>query len=253
MTSFMSAIHIDLDAGFGAFASINAQQNYRPNAVARYAINLLRARQENQGAPRLPGLDETAITATRDYAGSYVSQSGERIEVSGADGALLLRIGSRRLTLRHLEDEQFTADAPEFAFFPWVFGRAPAQDASAEKPDQEAAITDLSWGPQWYRRSDRPAAAPDKEDPLAQGLTGLYYNENPWAGSTRVYLRRGRLWLDDGTPLEPIGEHLFRFADEPGSPETAEFLEIVDGQAQLLRLNGEDLRRIPDLAWPASR
>jgi hypothetical protein len=58
------------------------------------------------------------------------------------------------------------------------------------------------------------------------------------------------LWFDDGTPLEPIGERLFRLADEPESPETAEFLEFVDGQAQLLRVDGEDLRRIPDLAWP---
>jgi len=250
MASFMSAMHIDLDTGFGAFASINAQQDYRPNAVARYAIKLLRARQESKPTPEPPAVDETALATTKDYEGSYVSEGGDQIEVSGADGALLVRIGSKRITLRHKEDEQFMADEPEFAFFPWVFGRAPVQSSGGEKSDQEGAVTELSWGPRWYGRSEKAAGSRTGQDQVLQGLTGLYYSENPWAGGTRVIVRRGRLSLDDGTPLQPIGEHLFRFADEPESPETAEFLEFVDGQAQLLRVGGEDLRRIPDLAWP---
>jgi D-alanyl-D-alanine carboxypeptidase len=250
MTSFMSAIHIDLDSGFGAFASINAQQNYRPNAVARYAIRLLRSRQESSSTPEVPAVDETALAATKDYEGSYVSEGGEQIEVSSADGALLLRLGSKRLTLRHKEDEQFMADEREFAFFPWVFGRAPVQNSGGEKSAQDEPVVELSWGPRWYGRSDQVGASPGKGEQVPQGLTGLYYSEDPWVGSTRVVARRGRLWLDDGTALEPIGERLFRFADEPDSPETVEFLGFVDGQAQLLRFAGEDARRIPDLAGP---
>src|SRR5262249_43479229 len=38
MISFASAIHVDLDEGVGAFASINAMQGYRPNPVAQFAI-----------------------------------------------------------------------------------------------------------------------------------------------------------------------------------------------------------------------
>jgi CubicO group peptidase (beta-lactamase class C family) len=249
MVSFMSAMHIDIDAGFGAFASINAQQNYRPNAVARYAVSLLRARHEGKPAPQPPAADETALAATQEYEGSYVGEDGTQIEVTSANGALLLHIESRHLTLRHKEDEQFMADEQDFAFFPWVFDRAAAQTSAGERPEQVAAITDLSWGPHWYRRSGRIAASSEKPDSTLQAFCGFYYSENPWLGGVRVIQRRGRLWLDDGTPLEALGDSLFRAADAPESPETVEFLEFVDGQAQLLRADGEDLRRIPDLAW----
>lgn len=50
MASFASAMHIDLDAGVGAFASINAMQGYRPNAVARYALQLLGAKRKQADA-----------------------------------------------------------------------------------------------------------------------------------------------------------------------------------------------------------
>src|SRR5262249_42468681 len=36
MISFMSAIQMDLEEGVGVFASINAQQGYRPNPVCMY-------------------------------------------------------------------------------------------------------------------------------------------------------------------------------------------------------------------------
>jgi hypothetical protein len=168
MVSFMSAMHIDLDAGYGAFASINAQQSYRPNAVARYAIKLLRARLESKSTPEAPAVDETALTATKDYEGSYVSEGGEQIEVSSADGALLLRIGSKRITLRHKEDEQFMADEQEFAFFPWVFGRAPVQSSGGEKSEQEEPVIEISWGPRWYGRSEKVAASPGRQDQVLQ-------------------------------------------------------------------------------------
>jgi len=37
MVSFASAIHVDIDEGVGAFASINAMQGYRPNPVAQFS------------------------------------------------------------------------------------------------------------------------------------------------------------------------------------------------------------------------
>ncbi|HEX3129932.1 MAG TPA: serine hydrolase domain-containing protein, partial [Thermoanaerobaculia bacterium] len=50
MVSFSSAMQVDLDAGFGAFASVNASlSGYRPNPVAAYALASLRA--ERDGKP----------------------------------------------------------------------------------------------------------------------------------------------------------------------------------------------------------
>ncbi|GAA3756759.1 serine hydrolase domain-containing protein [Terriglobus aquaticus] len=43
MVSFMSAIYLNLTRGIAAFASINAQQGYRPMPVVRYAVEALAA------------------------------------------------------------------------------------------------------------------------------------------------------------------------------------------------------------------
>ena len=251
MASFASAMHIDLDAGFGAFVSINAMQGYRPNTVARYALQMLNARKENKRIPAATRTDEIAPSDTKDYEGSYEDERGERIEVMSAPEALLLRIGSRRITLRPQGDGQFMATGQEYDLFPWLFSRAPPSSLAGAPTEEKRPVTALSWGPRWYGRSGYAPSLPRSPEPVFPGLTGLYYNESPWIGSVRVVERRGSLWLNGETPLEPLGEALFRWADEPSSPETAEFLEFVDGQAQLLRVSGGELRRIPDLAWRA--
>src|ERR1700684_2821498 len=61
MVSFMSAMHVDLDSGLGAFASINAQLDYRPNPVAEYALQTLRASQEGRRLPAIPDFDPSLI------------------------------------------------------------------------------------------------------------------------------------------------------------------------------------------------
>jgi CubicO group peptidase (beta-lactamase class C family) len=50
MVSFMSAMMVDIDEGIGGFASVNAQQGYRPNPVVRYAIQLMRVGADRSGA-----------------------------------------------------------------------------------------------------------------------------------------------------------------------------------------------------------
>ena len=59
----------------------------------------------------------------------------------------------------------------------------------------------------------------------------------------RVFVRKGKLWLGD-TPLTEIGSYLFRIGNDSWSPDTAEFLTIVEGRARLLRVIGEDCWRI---------
>ncbi len=60
----------------------------------------------------------------------------------------------------------------------------------------------------------------------------------------RVVLRKGRLWLDGVSPLAPLGQALFRLGDDPYNPVTAEFFSVVEGKAQLMKLNGADFWRI---------
>jgi CubicO group peptidase (beta-lactamase class C family) len=52
--SAMSAMQIDIDAGFAAFASINAQLGYRPEPVVEYALRLPHARATQQTDPLPP-------------------------------------------------------------------------------------------------------------------------------------------------------------------------------------------------------
>ena len=186
--------------------------------------------------------DETALSDTHEYEGTYASERGERIEVISTQGALLLRMGSKRITLRHLEAEQFMADEQEYDLFPWVFIRAPAQNPASTQEETRPVI-ELAWGPRSYGRSGSAPSPRPHQDPVPQGLAGLYYNESPWLSSMRVVERHGSLWLNGAIPLEPLGGTLFRWGDEPASPETAEFLEFVDGEAQLLRTGGGGLRK----------
>jgi hypothetical protein len=103
----------------------------------------------------------------------------------------------------------------------------------------------LAHGPDWYAhgRDSSPADAPNAPD-LAV-YAGTYSSNDPWIGTYRIVVRRGRLWVDGDQLLARIGEHLFRIADEPSSPETAEFRHIVAGGAQVLVIGGGICRRIP--------
>ena len=68
MVSFASAIQVDLDAGVGAFASVNAMQGFRPTPVTEYALRLMRACREGSSLPALlardPALRITAALIT---------------------------------------------------------------------------------------------------------------------------------------------------------------------------------------------
>jgi hypothetical protein len=56
-------------------------------------------------------------------------------------------------------------------------------------------------------------------------------------------LRKGKLWANDA-PLEAIGHALFRIGSDSFSPDVAEFLQVEDGMALLLKLNGSDYWRV---------
>jgi len=256
MVSFMSSLQVDLDAGIGAFASINAQLGYRPNPVTQYAIRTLRAAADSKPAPAPPAPDTDAVLEDPGaYAGVYTAPDGRRLEIMAKAQSLELRADGEHLPLQHLGGDLFLAEHPRFALYPLLFGRAPVPPApSADaRPAVPPAVTDLGIGPDWFANPRHPGslvAAPSPalaaEAPELAAYPGLYHTQDPWVGSVRIVIRRGRLWLNGTTPLQPIGNHLFRYADEPQSPETAEFRAIVDGRAQVLLVDGGVLRRLPE-------
>jgi len=251
MVSFMSAIHLDLDAGFGAFASINAQLGYRPNPVAQFALRMLRSAQDNSPPPPMPPFDESAeIHDAASYQGSYVSADGRRLEVIAAGGRLILERAPERIALQHAEDDNFIADHADFALYPLVFERDTASESSAGAgagADAGAGagrpVVALAHGSDWYARPESHARAIESSAELAR-YTGAYYSPDPWVGWVRVVQRQGRLWIGGTDPLTSIGDHLFRVGEKQTSPEVAEFLDFVDGTPRRLRFDGGELERI---------
>src|SRR3984957_5043067 len=93
MNCFASSIHVDLDGGVAAFASINAMQGYRPTPITQYAVQLMRAEREAKPLPAAEPLgDPMEAENAADYAGSFKSADGREL-VFKAEGKHLLLVG----------------------------------------------------------------------------------------------------------------------------------------------------------------
>jgi CubicO group peptidase (beta-lactamase class C family) len=233
MVSFMSALQIDIAAGIGGFASVNAQQGYRPNDVVKYGLQLMRARVEKRKSPAPPAPDsEFEIPNAADYVGVFAGEHG-KLEFVREGTKLFLVRGSKRMQLQRLgTPDQFHVGDPQLARFPLIFGRKNADGPAVE----------LSCGPAWYMTDAYDGPRQFQVPEPWRSYVGHYRSEDPWIGSLRVFILKGRLLLD-GTPLDPDGE-LFRLRDEPSNTEWIRFGEIVNGKCMRLKYSGVDLWRV---------
>jgi CubicO group peptidase (beta-lactamase class C family) len=234
MVSFMSALQVDITAGVGGFASVNAQQGYRPNAVVKYALQLMRARGEGRKSPAAPAPDsEHEVQNAADYAGVFTGEQGQLEFVHEGRKLFLLR-GGKKIPLQRLaESDRFHVNDPDFARFPVAFGRMKA----------DGPVVEVSFGDAWYTAAaydgPRQFAIPEEW----RSYVGHYRNEDPWTGSVRVIILKGRLMLDGRTPLERDGE-LFRLRDTDANTEWIRFGEVVNGKCMRLKYSGVDLWRV---------
>ena len=239
MRSFASSLVVDLDAGLGAFASINAMQGYRPTAVTNFAVQSMRAIREMQPQPPLPGPAPAArVERPEAFAGTWLDAKGDRWEITAQGNALFLLHQGQSVPMEPaLEgDLGFLILHPDLARFPLVFTRADPQD-----PD--SPVEEAGWGEQWFTR--RPGAGPRTFDhpPEWETFRG-HYRSQEGADGFRICLRKGVLWMDGQDPLEPLGDGRFRVRDEEGSPEWISFHDVVNGMAMRVKLSGDDLWRV---------
>jgi D-alanyl-D-alanine carboxypeptidase len=234
MPSFTSSMQVDMDAGVAAFASINALQDYRPNAVTLYGMRLLRARAERGAAAKTPPLDEwPTIQKPEDYTGSYSSPDGRQIEVRAQDKQLALWFKGERIPLQPRGGDAFIADHVAFDRFMVKFGR------------EGGVVIELNHGADWYAHTRFQGERVSKDLAELAPFVGYYQPDDvSLMGASRVVQRRGRLWLDGTRPLQPLGAQRFRVADELGNTEVVEFHSIVDGRAELLTWSSQVLRRV---------
>jgi len=240
MVSFMSSLMVDIDEGIGGFASVNAQQGYRPNPVVRYAIQLMRAERKGAALPAMPEADDPQkVTNAADFAGTYSGEMGElRVIADGDRLSVMLGVhGSMRIPLERLsETNRFIARNPEFDRFPFAFGRK-------DPDDPESPVVEVSWGGDWYRNGKYDGPEQFEYPEEWNAYVGHYRNESPWIGSTRIIVRKGKLTIDGTLPLEPDGD-LFRLSDSPRNTEWIRFGEIVNGRCMRIRFSGNDLWRV---------
>ena len=241
MVSFASALHVDIDQGVGAFASINAMQGYRPNPPAQYAIQIIRAHREGQPLPSAPPLHPPAsIENAGEYAGTYQSRDGARLEFVAEGTRLFLIYKAERVPVETVNGPGWLARHPDFERFALVFGRSDAKDP-------KSAIVEVGWGPDWYVNF-RYSGPREFDYPKEwESYVGHYRNESPWLGSTRIVLRKGVLMMDGVVPLAPLADAdggIFYLRDEEHSPEWIRFGAIVNGKSMHAKVSGEDLWRV---------
>lgn len=235
MVSFASAMQIDLDEGVGAFASINAMQGYRPNPVARYALQLVRAVNQAKPLPPPPDVEGVGVISdARDFAGTFTSPTGSTLEFIAESKTLFLIRNGRKISVDRNGNQLVVRDA---ALGRWALSFQ--RENGADTP-----VTDLIVGPDWYFNNrysgPRDFTHPNEWD----AYTGHYRNDSPWYGSLRVVKAKGRLWIDGVVPLEPSGNDAFWLNDPPYNPGRVEFFNRIGRQCSQAKLSGIDYWRV---------
>jgi CubicO group peptidase (beta-lactamase class C family) len=233
MVAFSSAMHVDVTSGIGAFASVNANlAGYRPNVVAKYALDLLRATIDGKTLPAAPRTTTTPdqIPNAADFAATFTSADGSKLVLAADGGKLWLAVGSQRVALESAGPNRFFVKHPDFELFLLEFGR------------DRNAVVEAFHGARWFT-NDRYAGPRTFEYPKEwDACTGHYRSDSPWFGSTRIFVRKGMLTAE-GTPLVPLGDGVFRAGAEEWSPEHLSFGPVVNGRATRMKFSGVEFYR----------
>ncbi len=238
MVAFSSAFYADLTDGVAAYASVNANlYGYRPVAVTRYALDLLGASLAAKELPPAPPSPDPAdvVKNAAEYAGTFAAPDGRKLVVEAAGDKLLLVHGGGRLTLQRANAgrDRFIVPHRDFALFALAFGR------------EGGRVVEASHGADWY--AGAAYAGPRAFDYPKEwdSYVGHYRSESPWFGSTRVVLRKGKLWLEGEQELAPLGPALFRPAGDDWTPERVSFEALMGTRAMRLNISGNDFTRVP--------
>lgn len=245
MVAFASSIHVDLDAGVAAFASINAMQGYRPTAVTEYAIQLLRAQHESKPLSAAPPIqDAREVDNAADYAGTFDSAMGRSLKFEARGKMLSLIAEGKNVPLQHVSGDIFLSSVEGvFSNDTLVFSRKADQKADGGDTEKKAPVTEVSYRDQWFTNAAYAGPRDFKPPAHWSAYVGRYRSDSPWGGDVRAYILKDRL-LVSGAALEPLGDALFRVGEEPWSPETVEFLHVFEGKARMLRMAGADFARV---------
>ena len=234
MVAFSSSIDVDMTGNIGAFASVNANlRGYRPVAVTKYAVELFNASADGKPLPEAPAAPPAAdeVKNAADYAGTYTSLDGKKLELAADGNKLVLVHANRRVVLERAGGDRFIVKHPDFDTYLLGFVRENQQ------------VTQAYHGANWYlgEKYTGPKTFETKKE--WEGFVGHYHNDSPWYGDTRIVMRKGQLFVDGVQPLVPRGDGKFGLGD-PEGPDWMAFETIVDGRAMRLSFSGIIFRRV---------
>ena len=234
MLAYNSALHVDPQAGVGAFASTNVGlAPYRPRDITAFACERLarvvggRPEAAPAPAPPKPAACRRLSRALRgaSKAGDALTVVGPRAGDLGPDRRRGLCDGALRGGRLHLLDP---APRP----IRWCF-------AAPDKRCGPGGAASSSCA------SRRPAAFSPPTPPALKALTGHYVCDDPWAGSFRVTAQGEALFLDDVTPLTALPDGVYRAGEKDWSPERLQFDASLDGRPMRAIASGVDHLRRP--------
>lgn len=227
MVAFSSSFDVDLTNGVAAFASVNASlSGYRPVVVTKYALELLNAERAGRELPAPPAAppppDEVKNAA--DYVGTYTAPGGRQLLLRAEGARLLLKYEGRVVALeRSGGPDSFIAKDTMLELFRLVFGR------------EGGKVVEVGHGADWYT-NERYTGPRTFEHPKEwEAYAGRYRHESAWYGSTRIVLRRGKLWLEGEQELVPLADGSFSIGPPEETAERIRFLDAGSGRA--LRMN----------------
>lgn len=227
MVAFSSSLDVDLTNGVAAFASVNASlSGYRPVVVTKYALELLNAERAGRElpAPPAPPPPPDEVKNAADYAGTYAAPDGRQLVLSAEGGRLLLTNRGRAVALeRSGGPDSFIVKHPEFELFRLVFGR------------EEGKVVEVGHGADWYTNAAYKGPRTFDYPKEWAAYAGRYRHESAWYGSTRIVLRRGRLWFEGEQDLVPLPDGSFSIGPPEETAERIRFLDVSGGRA--LRMN----------------
>ncbi len=227
MVAFSSSFDVDLTNGVAAFASVNASlSGYRPVAVTKYALELLNARRAGRELPAAPAAppppDEVKNAA--DYAGVYTAPDGRKLILAPGGRGLFLSSNGQVIPLeRSGGPDSFIAQFPGLDLFRLVFTR------------EGGKVTELGHGADWYTNERYKGPRAFEYPKEWEAYAGRYRHESAWYGSTRIVLRRGRLWLEGEQELVALPDGSFSIGPPEETAERIRFLDAGGGRA--LRMN----------------
>jgi hypothetical protein len=229
MRSFVSAMQVDLDSKVGAFVSINAMQGYRPNPVTKYALQVMRAEADAKPVPQPEPIDNPReIENAAEYVGAYAGEVSS-LQVIAEGKSLVVLMDGNRIRLARTAGDKFVAEDSVWQRFPWVFSRGETEKSDAKKP-----VTELMFGPKWWANATYKEPKTFAARKRFEAFAGCY---DSGTSGFEVVICKGRLFAG-GDPLAEIGHGLFRKTDEPNSPETIEFLHVVNGRSRMALVTG---------------